>query len=56
MIGRLPGHIRIGTTHRYTHVIDALLRAGVNAVGWMRKLQVRVVGESETASARSNVS
>ena len=55
MIGRLLGHTQIGTTQRYAHLIDAPLRAGVNAVGEMLKPRLRVVGEGETASARPNV-
>jgi hypothetical protein len=55
MIGRLLGHTQIGTTQRYAHLIDAPLRAGVNAVGEMLKPRLRVVGEGETTSARSNV-
>ena len=55
MIGRLLGHTQIGTTQRYAHLIDAPLRAGVNAVGEMLKPRLRLVGEGETASARSNV-
>ena len=55
MIGRLLGHTQIGTTQRYAHLIDAPLRAGVNAVGEMLKPRLRVVGEGETASTRSNV-
>lgn len=45
MIGRLLGHTQIGTTQRYAHLIDAPLRAGVNAVGEMLKPRLRVVGE-----------
>jgi hypothetical protein len=55
MIGRLVGHTQIGTTQRYAHLIDASLRAGVNAVGKMLKPRLRVVAEGETASTRSNV-
>ena len=55
MIGRLLGHTQIGTTQRYAHLIDAPLRAGVNAVGEMLKPRLRVVGENETTGARSNV-
>jgi len=55
MIGRLLGHTQIGTTQRYAHLIDSPLRAGVNAVGEMLKPRLRVVGESETGSTRSNV-
>jgi integrase len=43
MIGPLLGHTQIGTTKGYAHLIDSLLRAGVNAVGEMLKLRV-VVG------------
>lgn len=45
MIGRLLGHTQIGTTQRYAHLIDAPLRARVNAVGEMLKPRLRVVGE-----------
>ncbi len=45
MIGRLLGHTQIGTTQRYAHLIDAPLRAGVNAVGEMLKPRLRVVGD-----------
>lgn len=45
MIGRLLGHTQIGTTQRYAHLIDAPLRAGVNAVGEMLKPRLRVVGK-----------
>jgi integrase len=45
MIGRLLGHTQIGTTQRYAHLIDAPLRAGVNAVGEMLKPRLRLVGE-----------
>jgi integrase len=55
MIGRLLGHTQIGTTQRYAHLIDAPLRAGVNAVGELLKPRLRVVGEGETACVRSNV-
>lgn len=55
MIGRLLGHTQIGTTQRYAHLIDAPLRAGVNAVGEMLKPRLRLVGEGETIDARSNV-
>ena len=55
MIGRLLGHTQIGTTQRYAHLIDAPLRAGVNAVGEMLKPRLRVVGEGETSGLRSNV-
>jgi integrase len=44
MIGRLLGHTQIGTTQRYAHLIDSPLRAGINAVGEMLKLRLRVVG------------
>ena len=44
MIGRLLGHTQIGTTQRYAHLIDAPLRAGVNAVGEILKPRLRVVG------------
>jgi integrase len=44
MIGRLLGHTQIGTTQRYAHLIDAPLRAGVNAVGEMLKPRLKVVG------------
>jgi site-specific recombinase XerD len=47
MIGRLLGHTQIGTTQRYAHLIDAPLRAGVNAVGEMLKPRLRVVGASD---------
>jgi integrase len=43
MIGRLLGHTQIGTTQRYAHLIDAPLRAGVNAVGEMLKPRLKVV-------------
>jgi len=46
MIGRLLGHTQIGTTQRYAHLIDAPLRAGVNAVGEMLKPRLRVVGDA----------
>lgn len=55
MIGRLLGHTQIGTTQRYAHLIDAPLRAGVNAVGEMLKPRLRLVGEGETSGTRSNV-
>jgi hypothetical protein len=55
MIGRLVGHTQIGTTQRYAHLIDAPLRAGVNAVGEMLKPRLRAVGEGEMAGTRSNV-
>lgn len=55
MIGRLLGHTQIGTTQRYAHLIDAPLRAGVNAVGEMLMPRLRVVGEAETSGPRSNV-
>ena len=45
MIGRLLGHTQISTTQRYAHLIDASLRAGVNAVGEVLKPRLRVVGE-----------
>ena len=55
MIGRLLGHTQIGTTPRYAHLIDAPLRAGVNAVGEMLKPRLRVVGaEVATSVAVSN--
>ena len=44
MIGRLPGHTRIGTTERYAHLIGPPLRAGVNAAGEMLKPRLKVVG------------
>jgi hypothetical protein len=44
MIGRLLGHTQIGKTRRYAQLIDAPLRAGVNAVGEMLKPWLRVVG------------
>ena len=44
-----------GTTQRDAHMIDALLRAGVNAVGEMVKPRLTVVGADITAGARSNV-
>jgi len=44
MIGRLLGHTQIGTTQRYSHLIDAPLRAGVNAVAEMLKPRLKVVG------------
>ena len=55
MIGRLLGHTQIGTTQRYAHLIDAPLRAGVNAVGEMLKPRLRLVGEGETSVPQSNV-
>jgi site-specific recombinase XerD len=33
MTGRLLGHTQIRATIRYVHLIDSLLRAGMNAVG-----------------------
>lgn len=45
MIGLLLSHTQIGTTQGYAHLIDAPLRAGVNAVGEMLKPRLRVVGE-----------
>ena len=50
MIGRLLGHTQIGTTQRYAHLIDAPLRAGVNAVGEMLKPRLRLVIEKEAAT------
>ena len=44
IIGRVLGHIQIGTTQRYAHLIDSPLRAGFNAVGEMLKTRLRVVG------------
>jgi site-specific recombinase XerD len=44
MIGRLLGYTQIGTTQRYAHLINAPLRAAVNAVGEMMKPRLRVVG------------
>jgi integrase len=44
MIGKLLGHTQSGTTQRYAHLIESLLRAGVNAVGEMLKPRLRVVG------------
>lgn len=55
MIGRLLGHTQIGITQRSAHLIDAPLRAGVNAVGEMLKPRLRLVGEGETSGLRSNV-
>jgi integrase len=55
MIGRLLGHTQIGTTQRYGHLIDLPLRAGVNAVGEMQKPRLKLIGEGETGSTRSNV-
>ena len=54
MIGRLLGHTQIGTTQRYAHLIDAPLRAGVNAVGEMLKPRLRVVAEGDN-TVRPNV-
>jgi hypothetical protein len=42
-------------TQRYAHLIDAPLRAGLNAVGEMLKPRLRLVGEGETIDARPNV-
>ncbi len=55
MIGRLLGHTQIGTTQRYSHMINSPLRAGVNAVGEMLKPRPWVLGEGETAATRLNV-
>ncbi|MGV8986070.1 MAG: tyrosine-type recombinase/integrase [Cypionkella sp.] len=43
MIRRLLSHTQIGTTQRYAHLIDSLLRAGVNAVGEMVKPRLRLL-------------
>lgn len=52
MIGRLLGHTQIGTTQRYAHLIDAPLRAGVNAVGEMLKPRLRVVDDESKGETR----
>lgn len=44
MLGRLPVHTKIGTTQRSAHLVDSLLRAGVNAVSEMLKPRLMVVG------------
>jgi site-specific recombinase XerD len=43
MIGRPLDRTQIGTAQRYAHLIDAPLRAGVNAVGEMLSPRSRVV-------------
>ena len=42
MIGWLLGHTQIGTTQRYAHLIDPLLRAELNAVGKRLKPRLKV--------------
>ena len=43
MIGRLLGHARIGATRRYPHLIVWPLRAGVNAVGEILTVWLKLV-------------
>lgn len=54
MIGRLLGHTLNGSIQRYAHLIDASLRAGVNAVGEMLKPRLRLAGESEEVNTQPN--
>lgn len=50
MIGRLLGNSHIGTALRYVHLIDAPVRAGVNAVREMLKPRLRLVGDNDAAT------
>jgi site-specific recombinase XerD len=42
MIGKLLGHTQIGTTQRYSYLIESPLRARVNAVGEMLRPRLKV--------------
>jgi integrase len=45
MIGKLLGHTQMQTTQRYAHLIDAPLRAGLDAVASAVRPQLRVVAD-----------
>ena len=56
MIVRLLGHTQIGTTQRYAHLIDALRRAWVSAVGEMLKPRLTVeMGATPQPHARTSL-
>lgn len=44
MIGKLLGHTQMQTTQRYAHLLDAPLRAGLDAVANAVRPQLKVVG------------
>jgi site-specific recombinase XerD len=43
MIGKLLGHTQMQTTHRYAHLLDAPLRAGLDAVASAVRPRLKVV-------------
>jgi site-specific recombinase XerD len=43
MIGKLLGHTQMQTTQRYAHLLDAPLRAGVDAVAEVLRPKPRLV-------------
>lgn len=47
MIGKLLGHTQMQTTQRYAHLIDAPLRAGLDAVASAVRPRLRVVHDQE---------
>ena len=51
MIGKLLGHTQMQTTQRYAHLLDAPLRAGVDAVAEVLRPKPRLV-QSVDASLR----
>lgn len=51
MIGKLLGHTQSRTTHRYAHLTDAPLRAGVDAVAGMIRPKIRLVHDAHADAA-----
>jgi integrase len=47
MIGKLLGHTQLQTTQRYAHLLDAPLRAGVNAVADAVRPRLKVVHDAD---------
>ena len=47
MIGKLLGHTQLQTTQRYAHLLDAPLRAGVDAVADAVRPRLKVVHDAD---------
>jgi site-specific recombinase XerD len=47
MIGKLLGHTQMQTTQRYAHLLDAPLRAGLDAVASAVRPRLKVVHDQE---------
>ena len=47
MIGKLLGHTQMQTTQRYAHLLDAPLRAGLDAVASAVRPRLKVVHDQD---------